>query len=384
MSDVDGIQIRVPLVTRPAPTWLLPVLRLGVFVLAVAVIAAGVWHARPPHEMTIEVGPVGGSYYENAVKYRELLAARGINLHIITNNNTLDIVNDVADVSVPIQVGFVAEDLPAARDADVSMIGLVQLQPLFIFANAELGRRSVISDLRGRKIVTTPRKSASASAALRIFELMDITEENTSFTFMPLMDAVRELRAGKFDAAVFMLAPDNKLVHEMATDSGLHLVPFEEVHAIANQLPFLRPVVLPRGIYDIADAIPPNDTPLLAASVGVVVQKGLHPWLVYSLLEAIAKTHRGATQISDAGDFPTIRGSQVEVDPLAAQWYKTGVPWIWQDFPPAWASFLACYEPEILAVIALGAFVVVGAFMADILGLLLCALASIGRRRGSG
>ena len=128
---------------------------------------------------------------------------------------------------------------------------------------------------------------------------------------------MRELRAGQFDAGVFMLAPENKLIREMAADSGLHLMPISEVRAIANQLPFLRPVVLPRGIYNIADAIPPNDTPMLAAPVGVVARKGLHPWLVYSLLEAIAKTHRGATLISDAGDFPTIVGSQLEVDPLA-------------------------------------------------------------------
>ncbi len=384
MSDVYALQARVPLVTRPGPAGLLPVLRLVVFTLAAALIAVGVWQTSPPHDLTIEAGSVGGSYYDNALKYRALLAAHGIDLHIIANQNTLDIVKDVADRGVPIQVGFVAEDLPAARDADVSMISLIQLQPLFIFANAELGRRSVISDLRGRNIVLPPRQSASAGAALRVFRLLDITEDNTSFTFMPIVDAIQALRAGKFDAGVFMLAPDNKLVREMALDSGLHLMPFEEVHAISNQLPFLRPVVLPRGTYDIADAIPPNDTPMLAGSVGVVVQKGLHPWLVYSLLEAIAKTHRGATQISDAGDFPTIVGSQVEVDPLAAQWYKTGVPWVWHELPPAWASFIVYYEPVILATFALAAFVVVGVFFAEILSLLLGALGWIGRRHGSG
>ena len=221
--------------------------------------------------------------------------------------------------------GSLLRTFPRSANSEVSIISLVQLQPMFVFASADLGRRSVLDDLRGRRIVTLPRNSATASAALRVFELLDINEENSSFTFLPLEDAVRELRAGKFDAGVFMLSPENKLIRAMAADTGLHMVPFSEVRAISNQLPYLRPVVLPRGIYNIADAIPPNDTPMLAASVGVVAHRGLHPWLVYSLLEAIAKTHRGDTLISEAGDFPTIVGSQLEVDPVAAIWYKNRI-----------------------------------------------------------
>ena len=53
----------------------------------------------------------------------------------------------------------------------MSIIGLIQLQPLFIFASADLGRRSVLDDLRGRQIVLLPRNSATAAAALRVFEL---------------------------------------------------------------------------------------------------------------------------------------------------------------------------------------------------------------------
>jgi TRAP-type uncharacterized transport system substrate-binding protein len=368
--------------TRPTPAWLLPVLRLLVFIAAAAVIAAGVWYARPPHDLTIEVGAVGGSYYDNAVQYRDYLARRGINLHIVSNNNTLDIVKDVADPAVPIDVGFIAEDVTALRGADVSTLSIVQLQPLFVFASAELGRRTILDDLRGRRIVTLPIGSATANAALRVFQLLDVTQENTSFTFLPLADAVRELRAGKFDAGAFMLSPDNKLIREMAADSGLTLMPFGEVRAIANQLPFLRPVVLPRGIYNIADGIPPNDTPLLAASVGLVAHNGLHPWIIYSLLDAVGKTHRGATLVSEAGDFPTISGSQLEVDPIAVQWYKNGLPWVWRALPPEVASFVIRYEPGLLGTLVFGALVITGVFLAEIANLLVGLLGWIGRGGG--
>ena len=184
----------------------------------------------------------------------------------------------------------------------------------------------MLNDLRGRKIVMPPSDSATSAAALRVFQLYDITPDNTSFSFMPLADAAKQLQAGGFDAGVFMLAPENPVIRALAGDSGLHLVPITETRAVANHLPFLRAVMLPRGIYDIADAIPPNNTPMVAATVGIVVRAGLHPFLIYALLDAMEKVHHGATFLSSAGDFPTPDGSQLTVHPLAAQYYRTGAP----------------------------------------------------------
>lgn len=369
--------------TGPTLPGAVPVLRLVVFAVAVALILVGVRLSRPPHDLTIEVGAVGGSYYENAVRYRDILAARGIDLHIVPQPDSLRIIKDVATPGSGIDIGFTAQDLSAAADLPVATIGLVQLQPMFIFASADLGRRSILNDLRGRRVVTLPSNSASAEATLRVFELYDITPENTSFTFLPLADAVRELRAGRFDAGVFILAPENQVIRDLAADTGLHLVPIPEMRAIAHHLPFLRLVVLPRGIYNIADAVPPNDTPMLAAPVGVVARKGLNPWLVYSLLEAIAKAHRAATLVSDAGDYPTIVGSQMAVDPLAARWYQSGTPWIWRELSPELASFLDRYALEEMGALVFSGIVISIAFLAEIISLVLCAFAWLRRRRAA-
>ena len=97
----------------------------------------------------------------------------------------------------------------------------------------------------------------------------------------------------------------------MALDSGLRLMAVPEAKAVSDHLPFLRPVIIPRGIYDIADGIPPIDTGLLAGRVNVVVRDGLHPFVVYALLEAMAEVHKGATYISEPGAYPTIVGSEL-------------------------------------------------------------------------
>ena len=110
---------------------------------------------------------------------------------------------------------------------------------------------------------------------------------------------------------------------------------------MANHLPFLRHVVLPRGIYNIADAIPPYDTPLVAATVGIIIRDNLHPYLIYSLLEAMTVLHRPPTFLSGAGEFPTLAGAQLNAHPIAMDYYKSGLPWAYRDLAP-WIASMSC------------------------------------------
>lgn len=317
--------------------------RLVALVLATAVILAGMWHARPPQHVTIEVGPVGGSFYQIAQTYQKFFAARGIELELRPKANSLEILGDLKDADSGIDIGFESQDVSAYKEAPVFTVGHIQLQPLFVFASADLGRRIALTDLRGRKIVMPPSTSATSDAAVRMLQLYDITAENTSFTFMQLADAAKALRAGLFDAGAFMLAPENQVVRDLADYSGLRLVPVPEAKAIANHLPFLRPTTLPRGIYDIADGVPPTDVPMLAGTVDVVVRKGLHPVVVYTLLEAMADAHRGATFISNAGAYPTISGAELPIQELAQEYYRSGMPWVYRNLPAWPASFVDRY-----------------------------------------
>jgi TRAP-type uncharacterized transport system substrate-binding protein len=262
--------------------------RLAIYCSFIIVLVAGVVWARPPTHVTIEAGPVGGSFYQIAQQYRQILAESGIDLQIRPKANSLEILPDLANPASGIDIGFEAQDASAYANAGVYSIGEVQLQPLFVFASADLGRRIGLTDLRGRKIVMPPADSATSDAAVRMLQLYDVTPDNTSFTFMQLGDAANELRAGHFDAGVFMLAPENQVVRGLASWSGVRLVSIGEAKAIANHLPSLRPIVLARGMYDVGDGIPPSDVVMLAGTVDVAVRQGLHPYVIYTLLEAMA------------------------------------------------------------------------------------------------
>jgi TRAP-type uncharacterized transport system substrate-binding protein len=348
---------------------------LVLLLLVASLMAVAVTTSAPPSRLFIESGPVGGSYHRVALEYQKLLAARGITVTVRPNPNSMGIIQNVADPSVDADVGFIAQDVSAQAQLPVMTVGQIQMQPLFVFASAELGRRSVLDDLRGRRIVMPPKDSATTVAAIEMLKLYDITETNSSFTFMPLAEAVGQLREGRFQGGLFMLAAENDLIRGMMADSGLRLVPYTEARAVANHMPFLRPVVLPRGIYNIADAIPPVDTPLVAATVGVVVRADLHPYLVYALLEAMSIVHRPPTFLNASSEFPTLTGSQLTAHPIALEFYRSGLPWTYRKLPPWLAAAIEHHDFILLPLLAIGTlFLVMGAIWDLIVGFAVMAM----------
>lgn len=327
--------------------------RLLVYCAAIIVVLAGLYRTWPPSHAVIEVGPIGGSFYATAMKYKSFLAERGVTLDVRPKANSLEILPDIAKPDSGIDIGLEAQDARPYANAAIFSLGSIELQPLFVFANADLGRRITLTDLRGRKVVMPPENSATSDAALKVFQLYDITAENTSFTFTQLADAAKALRAGRFDAGVFMLAPENQVVRDLAGWSGVRLLSLSEAKAIANHLPSLRPIVLPRGIYDIADGIPPADVTMIAGTVDVVVRQGLHPYVIYSLLQAMSEVHRGATLVSAAGAYPASTGTDLPLHALAREYYQTGVPWPYRHLPPPLAAFVDRYVVLALLLFAL-------------------------------
>jgi len=101
----------------------------------------------------------------------------------------LKFVRDVADPQSGIDIGFIAQEIedPEKR-ARTGPLARLKLQPLFIFANADLGRpqaRSMIyaaARLSCRRLTVQP-----VTPQIRVLRLYDITPDNTSLNFMPLV-----------------------------------------------------------------------------------------------------------------------------------------------------------------------------------------------------
>ncbi|HEY0181489.1 MAG TPA: TAXI family TRAP transporter solute-binding subunit [Rhodopila sp.] len=311
--------------------------------LAVGAIYA-VRRAIPPRDVTIETGPVGGSYYETALKYREVMQRHGIELRLRPNPDSLVIIDDVDRAGSDVDIGFTAQAVRREQYPRTEAAGAIELQPLFVFYNiGRLGGLATPSSLRGKQIVLPTEQSATSRAALEVLNLYGVTRANTRIAFMQLDQAVHALESGQADAGLFMLAPSNGFITEMAQSDPLRLLSETEGKGITRHLPFLRTTVLSRGSFDIDNNIPPDDVELVAATVNVVVRKNIHPAVLYMLLEAMKEVHRGTTLISDAGEFPSVSGTDLLPHPLAPEYAKSGLPWTYREMPLSIASLIDYY-----------------------------------------
>jgi TRAP-type uncharacterized transport system substrate-binding protein len=311
--------------------------------LALGVVVAAVIYGLPPRSVTIEVGPVDGSYDDIALQYRQALRNHGIKVKIKSNPDSVQIVNDVDRDASHVDIGFTAQPVKRDQFPNTAAAGTIELEPLFIFCRTGLGEIRTLANVRGMRVVMPARESATSEAALNVLSLYGITEQNTPITSLPLAEAVRALKAGQFDAGFFMLAPSNAFIAELLTADNLRLLNMTEAKGVMRQLPFLRTVVLPRDSYSVEHSIPPTDVQLLAATVNVVVRKDIHPAVLYTLLDAMNELHHGATLISDLNAFPSIDGTDLVPHPLAVTYFKSGMPWTFRNLPLPLASLVDAY-----------------------------------------
>ncbi|MFN5510798.1 MAG: hypothetical protein ACK49H_05990, partial [Burkholderiales bacterium] len=301
----------------------------------------------------IETGPVGGSYHRNALRYEQHLKAAGFKVEVRPNPQSLDSIRYVNGNGPKTHIAFTAQAIDGSAFPNVRSAGVIQTQPLFTFLHKDLqvlpgqlfwkGRFDTLADLQGLRLVMPPERSATSEAARAVLGLFGVNPSNTTFTYLPIAEAAAELKAGRHDAGLFMLTADNPIVVALGTDSALWLPSLTAAPAIAGKLPWLRAVKLPVGTFDIAGNLPPQEVEAVGAMVNVIVREDLHPAVLFELLRVMDEFHGGATLVNRAGEFPSLTSTELQPHPLAAQYRKTGVPWLYRHFSPFIARMFESY-----------------------------------------
>ena len=134
----------------------------------------------PPSKVVIETGPVGGSYHDNALRYAKKLEAAGFKTEIRANPQSLETIDRIQSGKPHVDIGFTILPLDRSKYTNTVSVGVVELQPLFIFINAEKGRVTHINQLLGKRLVMPPEKSVTAQTSRSTLALYGITPDNTT------------------------------------------------------------------------------------------------------------------------------------------------------------------------------------------------------------
>jgi TRAP transporter TAXI family solute receptor len=292
----------------------------------------------PPKKLTLAIASdEGGSRYY-ARRYQEIFKRYGITLDVRQTAGSLTSVKLLADGNAGVDVAFVQSGTATADQAPhVVSLGSVAYIPLWVFHRV----RDIddISGLKGRRIAVGPAESGTRALALRLLAASGSDKSPTRLVEVDRDAAIAELEKGEVDAAFLVSPAEAPSIKKLAEASGIRLLSFARADAYVRLYPFLAKLVLPEGVFDLANDVPGHDVTLLSPTANLLARDTLHPALSYLLLRAASEVHGGAGLLDRAGEFPSPRETGFPTSPIATRYYQQGLPFL-QRYLPFWAAVL--------------------------------------------
>ena len=334
-------------------------LTAGPFVLiaiALLVAAYAVLDPTPPKRVVFATGPENSAY----AKWGELYAAelRRYRIHVELRPTLGSLQNRrlLRDPKEKVDVAFVqggssdgaqaADDKKKDEMEELVSLGTVAYDPVWIFYRADSAKKlgkdarlTRISQLRGWHVNVGMRGSGTPGITNRIFAANSLERDDLKRANLDETSAVVSLLDGGLDAAVLVSPPESQMVQMLLQTPGIRLYEYTQAESYARRYPFLSPVILPRGVVDIARDVPPEDVTLIATTTSLLAREDIHPALVQLFVQAASRIHSGPGWIARAGTFPNPRQSEFALAKDAARYYQSGPPLL-QRYLPFWLANL--------------------------------------------
>ena len=328
----------------------------GPFILiAIALLAIAYWllDPMPPKRVVLATGPDQGAYAEFGKRYAQELEGYGITVELRTTQGAAENLRLLADPKSGVDIAFAqggAGEKRKAEDPDDPLVSLGSLfyEPVWLFYRKDSAQRLLkaesltsLKQLEGWRFNIGARGSGAPNLMLRMFEANALERSAVTLLRLEQTPAVMALLAGEIDALVFASAPESLMVQMLLKTPDIRLFSFSQSEAYARRFPFLSPVVLPRGLVDLAQDLPPEDVKLVAPTASLVTRASTHPALVQLFVQTAAKVHGGAGWFQHKGEFPSATNNERPLADEAERFYKDGGrPPLLQRYMPFWLANL--------------------------------------------
>lgn len=323
--------------------------------LAIVLLVGAYWlvNPTPPKRVVLATGPAQGAYGEFGKRYKEQLAKYGIEVVLRETAGSAENLALLRDMGSPVEFAFVQGGAdgpqPAAEDGEASpllSLGSLFYEPVWIFYREARARQAggkpplaSLAGLQGWKLNIGAPGSGVTQLMLSLLELNGVAPESLTLSRLSATPAVVDLLAGRLDAVAFTSAPESPLVQMLLQTPGIALFDFRQAEAYTRRLPLLTPVLLPRGVIDLARDQPPRDIHLVAPTAMLVAHETAHPALQQLFVQAARAIHGEAGWFQRRGDFPNPRSTEYPLGKEAERFYQSG-PSLLQRYLPFWLANL--------------------------------------------
>ncbi len=286
-----------------------------------------------PHQnIVILAGPKEGYFARAATTIRDELAAFGIDARIDYSEDTTRIIDRLnnTDPAGP-HIGFVAQDLAGVPTDSVFSLGMIAIEPLWLFAPAN-GQVRTIRDLKGKSVSIGPPGSGVRVLSETLLGLYGIDQTNTTFVHESIAGSEAALVAGGIDAAFFLLPSNISVIERLILRHDLQLIGIEEAEALSHKIKHLQRVVIPKGAFEVMSLHPRYDVETLALPVTVIVSKGSGDTLSALVANILREQYAFETLFTKDYALPSFAYHELEPHPAAVELYDVGLPYWTQIF----------------------------------------------------
>ena len=331
-----------------------------------------------PPEFDFLAGPKDSTFYQDAIRFRDILSRDGVRLNVIETRGSVENVRLLleADVSTAAFVDAVgAIELAEAEETHdpvqspdqvdnpidrLTSLGAIYLQPIWFFtlADSELGG---IEEMHNARLGVGPEGSTSrlmADLFLRnmrgevAVELVKVGGDDEIIEADEVLDA---LGSGQVQVAIAVGQPNNRIVDRLLRAPHIRAAEVRRAEAYALHFRYLVPISLPEGGYDLGDNIPTEDVRTIAASTELVVTDMFPPPLADLLLQATSEVHGEASLFSERDAFPNPDMISINLSSSAARYYESGPPLLRKFLPFQLATWI---DRFIMVVVAFGSIAI--------------------------
>lgn len=332
---------------------------IGPFVvLAVLLLALAYWwlNPMPPKRVVLATGPAQSAYDEFGKRYAKALSNRRIEVVLLPSEGSsanLQLLRkgkaDLGFVQGGSDDGSDVTDASAAQSVDtrVESLGSLFVEPIWLFYREDAAKKvnasatlTTLSDLKDLRVNVGTVGSGVPNLVDKLLDINHIDPASIKKSQREQTPATMAFLNGELDAIVFASAPESLMVQMLLQTPGVKLMSFAQSEAYSRRLPFLSPVVLPRGVVDLAADVPAQDVRLVASTTALLTREQTHPAVVQLFSQTSQSIHGGAGWFNRARDFPNATHSEFDLSKEAERNLKSGAPLLQRYLPFGMANLI--------------------------------------------
>jgi hypothetical protein len=229
----------------------------------------------------------------------------------------------------------------------LNSLGSLFVEPVWLFYRADTARRlnpqatlNALTQLNGLRVNIGTPGSGVPALMTRLLDINRIDSASIQLSRLEQTPATVAFLGGELDALVFASAPEALMVQMLLQTPGVKLMDFAQNEAYSRRLAFLTPVVLPRGVVDLAADVPPQDVRLVASTTELLTRETTHPALVQLFSQAAQAFHGNAGWFNRAREFPNLGHSEYPIAREAERTLRNGPPLLQRYLPFALANLV--------------------------------------------